>query len=248
MNSEIFYKRLGIAIILLSLIFFTGISGFIIIEDYSIFDAFYETIVIFSTVGLSLVQPLSSIGRIFVSILIIFNICIYTYAISIVTAYFIDRNLSKSLKKNKVEKLFVNMSSHVIICGDKNLVNEVVSKIKSENKFIVIVNENHENNFENNFIEMDNVKNQNKLITINKKIDENLLTKIKVNTAKVFLTLHKKDNLNIDNFFLVKQLNNNIKVVSVSDNPNSESKLKKMGSDEVMNLSIIGANYISSLF
>ncbi|MAJ98755.1 MAG: hypothetical protein CMD07_05775, partial [Flavobacteriales bacterium] len=60
--------------------------------------------------------------------------------------------------------------------------------------------------------------------------------------------LHKKDNLNIDNIFLVKQLNNNIKVVSVSDNPNSESKLKKMGSDEVMNLSIIGANYISSLF
>ena len=73
MNSEIFYKRLRIALILLSLIFFTGILGFIIIEDYSIFDAFYETIVIFSTVGLSLVQPLSSIGRIFVSILIIFK-------------------------------------------------------------------------------------------------------------------------------------------------------------------------------
>ena len=243
MNSEIFYKRLGIALILLSLIFFTGILGFIIIEDYSIFDAFYETIVIFSTVGLSLVQPLSSIGRIFVSILIICNICIYTYAISIVTAYFIDRNLSKSLKKNKVEKLLANISSHVIICGDKNLVTEVVSKIKNESNFIVIVNENHENNF----IDMDNVKNQNKLITINKKIDEDLLTNINVNTAKVFLTLYKKDNLNIDNIFLVKKLNNNIKVVSVADNLNSESKLKKMGSDEVMNLSIIGANYISSL-
>ena len=243
MNSEIFYKRLSIALILLSLIFFTGILGFIIIEDYSIFDAFYETIVIFSTVGLSLVQPLSSIGRIFVSILIICNICIYTYAISIVTAYFIDRNLSKSLKKNKVEKLLANISSHVIICGDKNLVTEVVSKIKNESNFIVMVNENHENNF----IDMDNVKNQNKLITINKKIDEDLLTKINVNTAKVFLTLYKKDNLNIDNIFLVKKLNNNIKVVSVADNLNSESKLKKMGSDEVMNLSIIGANYISSL-
>ena len=136
----------------------------------------------------------------------------------------------------------------VIICGDKNLVTEVVSKIKKENKFIVIVNENYENNFKNNFIEMDNVKNQKQLITINKKIDENLLTKIKVDKAKIFLTLHKKDNLNIHNIFLVKKLNNNIKVVSVADNLNSESKLKKMGSDEVMNLSIIGANYISSLF
>ena len=54
-----------------------GVAGYVVLEGFSIGDAFFMTIITLSTVGYGEVHPLDASGRIFTSILIIFILLIF---------------------------------------------------------------------------------------------------------------------------------------------------------------------------
>ena len=58
-------RRLILAFLLMALSILIGISGYMIIEKYSILNAFYMTIITISTVGFREIEPLSDNGKIF---------------------------------------------------------------------------------------------------------------------------------------------------------------------------------------
>ncbi len=59
--------RLRLAIILIAMVVTLGggTLGFVLIEHYSVFDAFYMTLTTVTTVGYGEVHPLSHAGRVF---------------------------------------------------------------------------------------------------------------------------------------------------------------------------------------
>jgi hypothetical protein len=65
------YYRFFIPIIILNTLLVIGTAGYMLIDDYSFFDAFYMTVITVATVGYGEVQPLSTLGRLFTSFLII---------------------------------------------------------------------------------------------------------------------------------------------------------------------------------
>ncbi len=67
------FRNIYIASIILLFIFISGISGFMIIEDYTFPEAVYMTILTMSTVGFGEVKPLSAHGMIFTTILIVWE-------------------------------------------------------------------------------------------------------------------------------------------------------------------------------
>ena len=70
-----------VGVVLLLLWSVTGTVGFVLIEGWSLLDAFYMTIITISTVGYGEVFPLSSAGRLFASFLIVGGLgtAIYTF-------------------------------------------------------------------------------------------------------------------------------------------------------------------------
>ena len=76
-------NRLLFALLLTVISLGTGIIGFIVIEGYSLLDALYMTMITVSTVGFGEVHPLSSAGRLFVSIYIFFNLLVVAYLLSV---------------------------------------------------------------------------------------------------------------------------------------------------------------------
>ena len=71
-NKYIRNALLAMTLLLITIV--TGVVGFIVIDDYSLGEAFYMTIITLSTVGYGEVNVLSPSGRIFTSFLIIFNL------------------------------------------------------------------------------------------------------------------------------------------------------------------------------
>ena len=90
---------------------FSGIVGFMLIEDYSFFDAFYMTVITVSTVGFNEVQTLTMGGKIFTSFLIITSFGTFAYALTSITKYIVGgeyRAYFKDYKMNmEIEKLFL---------------------------------------------------------------------------------------------------------------------------------------------
>jgi voltage-gated potassium channel len=75
-----------------------GIMGYMLIENYNFLEALYMTIITIGGVGFSEVKDLSDAGRIFTIVLIVINLGLFTYFITLLTRYFMDGEFLKRFK------------------------------------------------------------------------------------------------------------------------------------------------------
>ena len=137
-----FLRKLYIAIGLIAANLLFGIIGFMVIEHYNFGEALYETIIVLSTVGLSLIHDLSTPGRWFVIILIIISIGIFAYAVSVVTSYVMEGELQRYLKLRKVHKAINQLKGHVIVCGYGRNGKQACDQLRSHKQSFVAIESN----------------------------------------------------------------------------------------------------------
>src|ERR1700733_680740 len=99
------------------LIFTCGTLGFIWIEHYSPFDAFYMTLITVTTVGYQELHPLSFQGRIFNSFLIFFGVTMMLLAVGGMTQVIIELELTQYFGKRRTRKMIDKLQDHIIVCG-----------------------------------------------------------------------------------------------------------------------------------
>src|SRR5580658_10671865 len=94
-----------------------GTLGFIWIDHYPPFDAFYMTLITISTVGYGEIHPLSFYGRIFNSFLIFFGVTIMLLAVGGMTQVIIELELTQYFGKRRTRKMIDKLRDHIIVCG-----------------------------------------------------------------------------------------------------------------------------------
>jgi voltage-gated potassium channel len=112
-----FRRRLILIASALLLIVAGGTLGFILIDHYPPFDAFYMTLITVSTVGYAEVHPLSHAGRVFNSFLIFFGVTIMLLAVGSMTQAIIELELNQYFGKRRVRKMIEGLHDHYIVCG-----------------------------------------------------------------------------------------------------------------------------------
>ncbi|MBV9769130.1 MAG: potassium channel protein [Bryobacterales bacterium] len=114
-------RRLRNWLIILSsgvfLILTSGTLGFMWIDGYSPFDAFYMTLITVSTVGYEELHPLSFHGRIFNSFLIFFGVTMMLLAVGGMTQVIIELELKQYFGKRRTRKMIDKLDDHIIVCG-----------------------------------------------------------------------------------------------------------------------------------
>ena len=104
-------------VIALVLIVAGGTLGFVLIEHYPPFDAFYMTLITITTVGYGEVHPLSDAGRIFNSFLIFFGVTAMLLAVGGMTQAIIELELNQYFGKRRTRKMIDALHDHYIVCG-----------------------------------------------------------------------------------------------------------------------------------
>jgi len=94
-----------------------GTLGFMWIEHYSAFDAFYMTLITISTVGYAEVHPLSFRGRVFNSFLIFFGVTMMLLAVGGMTQVIMELELTQYFGKRRTRKMIDKLQDHFIVCG-----------------------------------------------------------------------------------------------------------------------------------
>jgi voltage-gated potassium channel len=234
-----YYRFYAPLLILLSL-WVIGTIGYVFIEDYSWFDAFYMTIITVATVGYQEVHPLSVEGKLFTAFLIITSFGTFAYAVSSITKFVIDGEFNEFFKNRKLNATIDRISDHVIICGYGRNGRQAAQVLKKHHKrFVVIENSatltatlNHK------FSEL--------VITGDSTQDEVLL-KAGIMRAKAIITTLPVD---ADNLFIVltaRNLNKNITIISRASEDNSDTKLKIAGANNVIMPDRVGGAHMASL-
>ncbi len=105
---------MGIAVLATLL---TGTAGFMLIERYPAFDAFYMSLITIATVGYSEIHPLSPAGRVFNSVLIVFGVTLLFFAIGVVAQVVIQMELGELLGKRRMKRMIDKLENHYLVCG-----------------------------------------------------------------------------------------------------------------------------------
>ena len=96
------YYRFFIPLIIMLTLWLIGTIGYVLIDNYTWFDAFYMTIITVATVGYGEVQPLSDAGKIFTAFLIITSFGTFAYAVSSITKFVFDGEFNDFYKNRKL--------------------------------------------------------------------------------------------------------------------------------------------------
>ncbi len=239
------FRNIYIASIFLLFIFVSGISGFILIENYTFTEAVYMTILTMSTVGFKEVKPLSTHGMIFTVVLIITSLGIFGYFLTSVTRIFIDGDYKKAIKHYYKSKKLKKLKNHIIVCGFGRNGKKAVSDLLEINKKVVVIDNNHKiiNDDTNNII----LKNKNLTIIHGDAANEETLEKANIKNAKAILTTLPNDAENLLIVLTSRDLNTDLKIISRVSDEHSFKKLKRAGADNVIMPDIVGGARMAKL-
>jgi voltage-gated potassium channel len=234
-----YYRFYAPLLILLSL-WLIGTIGYVLIDNFSWFDAFYMTIITVATVGYGEVAPLSINGKLFTAFLIITSFGTFAYAVSSITKFVIDGEFNEFFKNRKLNSTIEKLSNHVIICGYGRNGRQAAQVLKKHKKrFVVIENKTALTSTLNH-------KFSDLVITGDSTQDE-VLIKAGILRAQALITTLPLD---ADNLFIVltaRNLNKNLTIISRASEDNSDTKLKIAGANNVIMPDKVGGAHMASL-
>ena len=218
---------------------FTGITGYMLIDDYPFIDSLYMTIITVSSVGFGEVHGLSVAGKIFTSFLILFGLGTLAYVISIITSIIFEGQLNYFIRGYKKKSRRNKMENHVIICGYGRNGQQAVEELIAHKHSFVVIEESHE-------LVLDNMDKNIRFIEGNATEDETLI-KAGIKTAKALITTLPNDT---DNLFVVltaRSLNKDMTIISRASSKSSEKKLKIAGVSNVVMPEKVGGAHMATL-
>lgn len=236
---QLLESRIRLAVVLIIMVFVTGIVGFRFLYDYTWIDAVYMTIITVSTVGYGEVQPMGAYGKLFTSFFIISGLFIFGFGLSTITEHILNKNNIGNLKRNKMKKRIDSLSDHIIVCGYGQNGKQAVQKLLDYRKDFVIIDD-HEEVFQN-------LEDERLNYIVGNATEDEVLVQAGVDRASTLICALPRD---ADNLFIVlsaRQLKKDLKIISRATEENSYKKLKLAGADNVIMPDRIGGSHMASL-
>ena len=132
-------KPFRLPLILTVAVMLVGTMGYVVIEDFPIFDAIYQTAITFTTVGFGEVHPLSNGGKIFTINLIIAGFAIFSSAVGILVSELNKGEIVSILKERSMLYKIARLKKHYVVCYHNEYTIEVTKELRKNHiPFIVI--------------------------------------------------------------------------------------------------------------
>lgn len=126
---EIDRIRLRLYLVVFTVFMFAGISGFMLIEDLSLVDAIYFSVVTMATVGYGDIHPQSPAGKVLALILIVGGVGTFLGVVASITDIFLKRreDAFRRQKRNMVAGLFFSEMGTTLLRNFASLDSEIIA-------------------------------------------------------------------------------------------------------------------------
>ncbi|MBS9804987.1 potassium channel protein [Bacillus toyonensis] len=227
-------KQLWIAVICMTFVVILGTIGFMTIEEISLFQAFWMTMITVLTVGYGDAVPVTQVGKVFALLIIPVGVGIVTYAIGVVAAMIIEGNLFHAVRRKKMDKQIAQLQNHIIVCGCGRVGLQVVHELQEKKIPFVVVDKD------------ESILEKEKLLYIHGDATEDqVLHHAGISKATGLVAIVANDAENVFITLTARGLNDAIKIVARAEKPETEEKLRRAGANKVINPSSMAGIHIA---
>ena len=218
-------KRLAIAIMALLSILCLGTVGFHYLEGWNFPESLYATVVTLSTVGYGDFVPRSGEGMMFTVFLIIVGVGTMLYTVGLITETMIEGRLNIILGKGRLEKMIKKIQDHYIICGCGRIGRLICKELAEEKVDFVVIDNNQE--------VIQRIEEEGYLHYKGDATQDKTLLAVGIKKAKGIICVLPSDAENLYVILAARELNQDIFILSRSDDEESEKRLLKAGANRV---------------
>lgn len=230
--------RLYLAVGLLFLSLLVGTTGFHLVEDLSFLDALYMTVITLSTVGFHEVKPFSNAGRVFTIFLIVGNLGIFTYTISVITRLLMDGELRYEYEKFTINKKIKRMKEHTIVCGFGRNGKQACRELADHHIPFVVIEKNEIDRSQIDF-KVNHIMGDAR--------EDHILTEAGIDKARALITALPDDAANVFVVITARHMKPELQIISRANVDSSEEKLRRAGANNVIMPDKVGGTHMASL-
>ena len=219
-------RRILIALLLCLGVIVMGASGYVLIENYTILEGIYMSIITITTVGFEEVKPLSEVGRGFTAFVILIGFSSLAFAGHALVESLFEKAWSGGLGIKKMKKKISHLKSHYIICGFGRVGAAASEYFKKAGVDFVIIEADAE--------QAQAIQAKDHLYIEGDATREKTLLEAGIKSANGLLALLNSDP---DNLFIVlgaRELNPTLHIIARAEESSSEKKIFRAGADSVI--------------
>ncbi|MFC1889518.1 potassium channel family protein [Thermodesulfobacteriota bacterium] len=226
--------HLKISLFGLCFIVLAGIAGYRTIEQWSLMDSLFMTIITLTTVGYGEVQPLSPAGRIFTVVLITLGVGFVAYTIGSLTHWMVETQLRHILGRRRLQKQIERLQGHYIVCGFGRMGTTICDGLKDKKVPVVIIEKEGE--------VLEKIISSDEYLYIQgDATDDETLLSAGIRRAQGLVAVAASDTTNVYITLTARQLNPELFILSRAEDDSAGRKLKQAGATRVISPYQIGA-------
>ena len=227
-------RKIIYSILTLAALISGGTLGYSIIEDWTLFDSLYMTVITLSTVGYHEIHNLSHSGEVFTILLIVSGVGTIAYTISSMIQFMVEGHLHQILGRKKVQKKISRLQGHYIVCGYGRIGRRISRDFASKPIPFIVV--------ENDPKRCQRLEEDGHLFIEGDATQDDVLEEARIGQAKGLITGVTSDSANVFIILTARGINPNLFIMARASEEGAEVKLMRAGANKVISPYTIGAS------
>ena len=203
-----------------------GTAGYMVIEGWNAWDAFYMTTITVTTVGYREVHDLTIPGQVWTSLVLFGGVATLFYTASIVMALVVEGGFSAHLSRRWFKRMLDEVTDHFIICGYGRIGSIIAEEFRKQGVPYVVIDRHSDRVHEalehgGLAVEADASR-------------EDVLVRVGIHRARGLIAAVGTDAENVYTVLSARVLNPGLFIIARIELEDAEPKLKRAGADRVI--------------
>jgi voltage-gated potassium channel len=209
-----------------------GTAGYVLIEGWNWWDAFYMTMITITTVGYGEVHPLSPAGQAFTVVIILGGAGTFLYGFTQLTALIAGGHFLERRERRRYARMLEHLADHFVLCGYGRMGEIIAREFSRQHVPFVVIERNP-----------DRVQTAMELGFLAVEADasnEDVLRRVRIDRARGMVAAVGTDAENVYAVLSARLMKPDLFIVGRAETDDARTKLKRAGADRVISPYHIG--------
>ena len=226
------------ALILFAAVTAGGTLGYVLIEGWSVWDAFYMTIISVTTAGYREVHEMSFYGQAWTAVVLVAGVSTLFYTATLIMSMVVEGEFFQRLEERRFNRMLDKLENHFIICGYGRIGRVVAEEFRRQEIPFVVIDRDpaivHE------------VLEAGGMAVAADASREHVLQRVGIDRARGLIAAVGTEAENVYTVLTARVLRKDLYIIARIESLEAESKLRAAGADRVLSPYQLGGVQIAA--